>query len=88
VNLDILDQVDQGFSIGVARKLISPVDQLFFEREVILDNAIMDDGQVFRLGIMRMGIDIIGFAVRCPTGVCDADYPLYSSRYNPFIRMG
>ena len=33
----------------------------------------MDDGQFFGLGVMRMRIDLVGFTVRCPTGVRDTN---------------
>ncbi len=45
---------------------MTAVDQLFLQGLVILDNTVVDDGKVFRLGIMRMGIGIIGFTVGCP----------------------
>ena len=41
----ILDQVDEHFGIGVRGKAVATVDELFLEGGVVLDDAVVDDGQ-------------------------------------------
>ena len=47
--------------------------ETFLEDVVVLNDTVVDDSQLLRLGVVRMGIDLIGFAVGSPTSVSDAD---------------
>ena len=45
------------------------IDEVFLDLGIILDDTVMDNGEILRLGIMRMGIHRRGFSVGSPTGM-------------------
>ena len=55
--LDIFDELNEHLRICVRLELDAPFDQLALQFGIILNDAIMDYGQVMRLGVVRMGID-------------------------------
>ena len=73
VNLRIFNELHEHLGIRIGFEGIALLHESCFEYGVVLDDTIMDDRQALRLGIMRMGIDSIGFTVRSPTGMGDTD---------------
>ena len=69
----VLDKLNEHFRIGVRLEGVAMLHETFLEDVVVLNDTVVDDGQLLRLGVVRMGIDLIGFAVGSPTGVSDAD---------------
>src|SRR5579864_3778527 len=67
----LFDQVGDDFGISFRGELVTFLDQLLFEREVILDNAIVDHHDPAGAVAMRMGILFTGTAVRGPASVAD-----------------
>src|SRR5437016_12577362 len=69
----ISDQVRQLFGVGVGAKIrVSVLDELFFERLIILDDAVMDECD-FSSGVeMRMRILVIDLSVCRPACVADS----------------
>ena len=49
--------------------------EILFQFCIVLNDAVVNDGQVFRLRIMRMSIHRRRFAVRCPACVGNAHGP-------------
>ncbi|MNL03579.1 hypothetical protein D3C87_1241200 [compost metagenome] len=46
VLVNFLDQVHQHFRIGVTLKFMSAAQQLFLKRRIVLNNPVMDNGQL------------------------------------------
>ena len=49
---------------------------MFLELQIVLDDAVVDNGDTAVFADMGMGVDIIGFPVGCPAGVADAKISL------------
>ena len=71
--LHILDEVGQ--HLGVGRRLEGEATflQLLAQAHVVLDDAVVNQGDVTRHGAMRVGVHLVGFAVSGPTGMGNAD---------------
>ena len=54
--LDVFNQLHQHLGIGIAHKVYTLCLQFLLQVGVVLDDAIVDDGQILRLGVMWMGI--------------------------------
>src|SRR5271165_5338520 len=67
-----LDEVRDDLGVGFRRELVAFFDQLLFEREVVFDNAVVDNDDLAGAVAMRVRILFRGTAVRCPAGVADA----------------
>ena len=72
----IADQMRQHLGVGVGFEFVSGVEQFLFERVVIFDDAVVDDGDSAGLIQVRMGIFVRGRAVRGPARVADAEISL------------
>ena len=70
--LDAFDQVHQHFGVGFALEGETFLYQLFFQTEVILDDAVVYQRHGTVLGDVRVGVLLVGLAMGCPAGVCDA----------------
>ena len=73
VFLDILDELDEHLGVGVALELHAFLLQLLLQVGVVLDDAVVDDGQIARLRIMGVRIAARRLAVGSPAGVGNAD---------------
>ena len=62
--------------VGVGFEFVAGGEQFLFERVVIFDDAIVNDGDFAGLVELRMGIFVRGRAVRGPAGVADAEISL------------
>ena len=67
----LLDQVRNEFGIGFGTELVVALEQGGAQVEVILDDAVVDDGD--GAGLMRMGVALGRTAVRGPSRMADAD---------------
>ena len=70
---DIFDQLYQHLRIRIRNKLHALGLELRLQLGIILNDTIVDNGQIARLGIMGMGIHRRRFTMRCPTGMGNAD---------------
>ncbi len=61
------------FGVGVGLECVSGAKQFLFQRVVIFDDAVVDDGDLAGLVEVRMGIFVRRRAVRGPARVADAD---------------
>jgi hypothetical protein len=63
----------QNFSIGVGAKIcVTILDQLFFERLIIFDDAVVNERDLAGGVEMRMGILVVDLSVRRPASVADS----------------
>ena len=69
---DVLHQLHQHLCVRVALELYALVYQFRLDVSIVLDDTIMDDGQVVRLRIVGMSIPGRRFTMSGPAGVCNA----------------
>ncbi len=67
-----LDEMGKYFGVGLGQELVAFFAQLFFQAEVVLDNAVMHHDHPPGAVAMRMGILFRRPAMSRPTGVADA----------------
>ena len=67
------DELGDDFGVGVAVEDDALGLQLPLEGGVVLDDAVMDDGDGAVAAEVRMGVAVVGRAVRGPARVADAD---------------
>ena len=60
------------FGIGLRPENVAFALQLFFQRQIVFDNAVMHDHDVARAIAVRVGVFLGGTAMRRPAGVADA----------------
>ena len=60
------------FGIGLAREHVPAADEFFFERGIVLDDAVMHYGDIVRTGRMRVRVILARFAVGCPARMANA----------------
>src|SRR5580765_6949507 len=54
---------------------------------IILDDPIVNDGQLFGGGIMRMGVFIVGLAMSGPSGVAHPDVAVEVLTFDEFLQF-
>ena len=67
----LFHQVGDHLGVGFALEDVTGLFELFFQLQVVLDDAVMDHDD--RSGLMRVGVDLGGPAVGRPAGVADTD---------------
>ena len=65
------DEMGDDLGVGLRRELVAVGDQRGAQLGEVLDDAVVDDGDV--AGEMRMRVGLVGNAVGGPAGVADAD---------------
>ena len=70
---DIFDQVHQHLRIGAAAERVAVLFERIFQHPVIFDDSVVYQGDILRLGAVRMGIDVVRDTMRRPACVRDAD---------------
>ena len=73
LHLYVFHELHQHLCIGIAPERHALLLQLPFQVGIVLNDTIMDDGQVLGLRKMRMGIHGGRFSVRCPSRMCYTD---------------
>ncbi len=66
-----LDQVGDDFGVGFGRELMAFGNQLLFQREIVLDDAVVDDDDFSGAIAVRVGVFFSGAAVGGPAGMAD-----------------
>ena len=66
------NQMSNDFGIGLAREHMSATNEFFFERGIVLDDAVMHYGDIVRAGRMRVRVILARFAVGCPARMANA----------------
>src|SRR5208337_780158 len=68
----LFDQVSNDFGVSLGGELVSLLSKLLFERQVVFDDAVVDDDDAS--GAVAVGVSIFfgGTATRCKEGVADA----------------
>ena len=69
--VDIVYQMDQHFCIGFTLKDVASLCQFLTQGKVVLDDAIVDDGDTSVGGKMRVGVGAVRLAVGGPARVPD-----------------
>ena len=69
----IFYQLYQHLGVGIADKLHTLGPQFLLDIGIVLDDAVVDDGQIVRLRVMGMGISRRRLTMRSPAGMGDAD---------------
>ena len=67
-----LDQVGQDLGVGLRLQVVAVGDQLVGELDVVLDDAVVDQGQAPGAVGVGMGVLLVGAPVGGPAGVADA----------------
>jgi len=68
----LFNQVSNDFGVGFGSELVALGNQLFLERKIVFDDAIVDDDDLAGAVAMRVGVLLSGTAVGGPAGVSDA----------------
>ena len=66
---DIFHELHEHFGVGIALEVNAFVRELGLDVGIVLYDSVMDNGQVLRLGVVRVGVARRGFAVSGPSGV-------------------
>ncbi len=70
----VADEMGENFRVRLRHKLVSLGQQAFLQKLVVLDDAVVDEGDLAGLVEVRVGIGIGRRAVRRPAGMADADF--------------
>ena len=62
--------MDDHLCVGFRRQFMAGLNQFSAQFTKVLDNAIVDNGDA--RGRMRMGVDLVRDAMRCPAGMANA----------------
>ena len=65
----LLNQIDENFGIRFGVEDIALAQQIVLDLLVVLDNAVMDNGNIAAVGGMGVGVAFGRDAVRCPAGM-------------------
>jgi hypothetical protein len=68
----VVDEVRGNFGVGLGLELVALRDQLVLERLIVLDDAVVNDGDAIA-GQVRVRVRLGDAAVRGPTRVRDAE---------------
>jgi len=71
----------QDFRVRLGFKLMALGRELFFQIDVLLDNAIVNDHDLFLATRMRVGIFFVGTTVSCPARMA---HPISIVNWPPF----
>ena len=71
--LHVFDEVGEHLGVGRRQEGEPAFLQFLAQTQVVLDDAVMDQGQVARLRAVRVGVHLVRLAVGGPAGVGDAD---------------
>ena len=81
------DQMRDDLGVGLGLELAAVRRKPFFQRQIIFDNAVMNDDDLARLVAVRMGILLGRPPVRRPTRVPDAVIPVERMQPNAFFKI-
>ncbi len=70
---DVFDQVHQHLGVGAAAERVAVLFERVLQHPVVLDDAVVYQGDVLRFGVVGMGVGVVRNAVRRPARVGDAD---------------
>ena len=70
--VDLFEKMSDDFRIRLRLEDMALLDELFFQSQIVLDDAVVHDDEVARAVRMRMRIAIRRTAVRCPARMADA----------------
>jgi len=70
---DEFDQLYQYFCVCIALESVAMLPKCLTQYNIIFDYAVVNQCERFRLGIVRVCIDIVGFSVCGPSGMRNAD---------------
>ena len=70
---DVFDEVDDDFGVGVAAEGVAFAFEFETEDGVVLDDAVVYEGEGTGLRVVGVGVEVVRLAVGSPTGVGDAD---------------
>ena len=65
--------MSQYFGIGLCLKIVTASDEPGFDLRVVLDNAVVDHGDLSALIGMRVSVEVAWSTVRGPAGMAYAD---------------
>ena len=74
--VDLFEQMGDNFRIRLRLEDMALLDELFFQAEIVLDDAVVHDDKVARAIRMRMRIAVRRTAVRCPARMADTNRAL------------
>jgi hypothetical protein len=69
----LLDEVRERFRVGVRAQLVAALAQTVAQRLEVFDDAVVDDGDLARAIGVRVGVQVVGPAVRRPARMGKAD---------------
>ena len=71
--VELGDEHRHDFGVGVGGEGVPATFEVGLECGVVLDGAVVDDGDAVGVVLLGVGVCLVDFAVGCPAGVCDAD---------------
>ncbi len=71
--LDFFHEVHKYFGVRFAGKGVAVFEQGAFQHGVVFDDAVVDQCEPAVAADVRVGVDIVGFAVGCPAGMAHAN---------------
>jgi len=86
--LDVLDEIEEHFGVGVALEAVTFFGELAFELGIIFNDAVVDHGEAAAGGAMGVSIPIAGFAVGGPTGMAHAGVGVDILSYEAVFQLG
>ena len=72
-----LQQLRNHLGVRLRTEMDSLIDKELLDLHIVLDDAVVDDGELTALAQMRMCVDVIGGSVGRPSGVTDTDTALH-----------
>ena len=82
------NQMSNDFGIGLAREHMSATDEFFFERGVVLNDAVMNHGDIVRTGRMRVRVILARFTMGRPTCMANAARAIDIHALNHGLKAG
>ena len=70
---DFFDQVDQDFGIRIAVEGVSSARECLLQGVVILNDPVVNEGELPVTAEVRVGVYVVGRAMRCPAGVANTE---------------
>ena len=65
----VLDELDYNLGVGLAGEVVAEARELGAQRKIVLDDAVVDDGEPAVLRDVGVGVDVAGLSVGRPAGV-------------------
>ena len=83
----LLDHVGNDFSVGLCSKAVAFLGKLFLQRDVVLDDAVVDDNNLSGAVAVRMCVLFCRTAMCSPSGMADSIRAVERLQANHFFKV-